>query len=621
MSAYSSFPLRSIQDIRRFESEATLEQRISARSVYDLFTQAAARHGERTALTMIMSGAEDETARQMSHRELLGAITRTANFFFSLAGNRPGVAYLLPNLIETHLSLWGAETAGYAVPINFLLQAEHIADLVQASGAKILVALGPHPALDIWQKAQEVKRLLPGLHLVQVSPPEVPIAAGALSFADGIRQQSADTLQFGAPGRDDELAAYFHTGGTTGLPKLVAHTHRNQIVSAFGGAVLLDLDEQDVVTNGLPLFHVGGCIVSSLSVLMSGANILILSPAGMRNPLMVQNFWKIAERYRATIIGSVPTALSATLEVPVNGDLSSVRFGIVGAAATPRSVAERFTQCTGKTLHEILGMTESAGLVSIEPAHADPVLGSVGLRLPYTEVTVRRLEADGSLGAPCAPNEIGVMVVRGPTVTPGYSNPERNDGTLSPGQINSGDLAYMDEQERLFIAGRAKDMIIRSGHNIDPVLIEDACLAHPAILAAGAVSQPDRYAGELPVCYVTLRPGASVSVDELRAFIEPRIAERPAWPKKIHIVDTIPVTGVGKVFKPQLRADAASRMVREQLETLFAADAAAIGIDVVMGGKRGMDITIELPPEQAARRAEVEKLLEGYLFDFRVIDR
>lgn len=616
MSTYSSYPLRTLQDIRRFESEATLEQRCGARSVYDLFVAAAAGHGERTALTMILTGAEDETARRMTHRELLAALTRSANFFVALAGPRPGVAYLLPNLIETHLTLWGAETAGYAVPINFLLQPEHIAELVQASGAKILVALGPHPALDIWAKAQQVKRLLPDLMLVQVSPPAVPVADNALSFAAGLAQQSDATLQFGAAGRDDEIAAYFHTGGTTGLPKLVAHTHRNQIVSAFGGAALLDLTERDIVTNGLPLFHVGGCIVSSLSVLMSGANILILSPAGMRNPLMIQNFWKIAEHYRATIIGGVPTALGAVLEVPLDGDLSSVRFAIVGAAATPRSVAERFTQCTGKTLHEILGMTESAGLVSIEPAHAEPVLGSVGLRLPYTETSVRKREADGGLGAECAPHEIGVLVVRGPTVTPGYSDPARNDGTLSAGQINSGDLAYADEQGRLFIAGRVKDMIIRSGHNIDPILIEDAILAHPAVLSAGAVSEPDRYAGELPVCYVTLRPGMSATVDQLRAFVEPRIAERPAWPKKIYIVDAIPVTGVGKVFKPQLRCDATSRLVREQLTTLFNPD--PVGIDAVMGGKRGMQITLRLPAEYSARRAEVEKLFDGYLFDFKL---
>lgn len=617
MSTYSSYPLRTLEDIRRFENEMPLEQRIGARSVYDLFADSAAKHGDRTALTMIMTGAEDEAPRQMTHRELLGAITRTANFFHSLAGPRAGVAYLLPNLIETHLTLWAAESAGFAVPINFLLQAEHIAELIQASGAKILVALGPHPALDIWEKAQEVKRLLPELTLVQVGSPEDASADGAVSFAAGIAEQPNDVRNFGEPGRDDEIAAYFHTGGTTGMPKLVAHTHRNQIVSAFGGAALLDLTEQDIVTNGLPLFHVGGCIVSSLSVLMSGANILILSPAGMRNPLMVKNFWKIAERYRATIIGSVPTALAATLEVPLDGDLSSVRFGIVGAAATPRSVAERFTECTGKTLHEILGMTESAGLVCIEPAHAEPVIGSVGMRLPYTDVTVRKLGADGSLGAECAPHEIGVMVVRGPTVTPGYSDPSRNDGTLSPGQINSGDLAYTDEQGRLFIAGRVKDMIIRSGHNIDPVLIEDAILTHPEVLAAGAVSEPDRYAGELPVCYVTLRPGASVTADELRAFVEPKITERPAWPKKIYIVDDIPVTGVGKVFKPQLRSDAARRLLREQLATLLDPD--EVEIDVVMGGTRGMEVTIGLPPEHAERRAEVEKLLEGYLFNFKVV--
>jgi len=145
--------LRTPEDIRRFEAERPLDDRLPGRSVLDAFIESAARHPDRTAITMLMTGAPDEQPRRVSYAQLLGLIRRAANLFASLGGPRPGVAYMLPSLIETHATLWGAETAGYAVPINFLLQPAHIAELLQAAGSKILVALGPHPQLDIWQKA------------------------------------------------------------------------------------------------------------------------------------------------------------------------------------------------------------------------------------------------------------------------------------------------------------------------------------------------------------------------------------------------------------------------------------------------------------------------------------
>jgi len=125
----------------------------------------------RHALTMLMTGAPDEEPRRVTYPELLALVRRAANAFAALAGPRPGIAYMLPSLIETHATLWGAETAGYAVPINFLLQPEPIAELLKASGARVLVVLGPHPVLDIWRKALALRELVPGLTLVRVAPP------------------------------------------------------------------------------------------------------------------------------------------------------------------------------------------------------------------------------------------------------------------------------------------------------------------------------------------------------------------------------------------------------------------------------------------------------------------
>ena len=607
-------PIRTRDDILRFEAQMPLAERLPERSVLDVFIAQARQQPDAIALTMLMTGAPDETPRRVSYAQLLGGVRRAANLFAHLAGPRPGVAYMLPSLVETHFTLWGAEVAGYAVPINFLLQPEHVAALLRASGARILVALGPHPVLDIWQKALQLRDQVPGLTLVRVAPPGTPEVDGVVDLHSALALQPDDHLVFGEAGRDDDVAAWFHTGGTTGTPKLVAHTHRSQLVAALGGAVLGDMKNSDVLTGTLPLFHVGGTIFCSLSIFMAGAQVLIMSPGGMRNPAMVQGFWRIAAQYGATLLGAVPTAVGAALDAPVgDADLSRVRAGFCGAALLPPAVGERFVQVTGRKLFEVYGMTEASGLIAIDPVAGAGGVGSVGWALPYTRIVVRRLGADGSLGEACAPHEVGVITIAGPHVSPGYRDPEHNRGVIADGVLNSGDLGYTDDDGRVHIAGRSKDLIIRSGHNIDPAMIENAMAAHPAVALAAAVGMPDAYAGELPVCYVALRPGVSVTEDELRDHAQQAIAERPAWPKQIIVIDAIPVTTVGKIYKPQLRCDAAARLVR----TLVRDQLKISGADVqaLEGGRRGLRISVTLPAGAQTSVAAVEQALAAYLFE------
>ncbi|MGZ5266483.1 MAG: AMP-binding protein [Caldimonas sp.] len=617
MAVLTDFRVRNRDDLARFEAEMTLEQRLPERSILDVFVAGAARWPDRTAITMLMTGADDEQPRRVSYRELLGLVRRAANVFAALGGPRPGVAYMLPSLVETHATLWGAEAAGYAVPINFLLQPEHIAGLLEASGARILVALGPHPVLDIWQKALALRERLPGLTLLRVGAPGAPLEEGVLDFHAALLAQPDDRLVFGEPGGDGDVAAYFHTGGTTGMPKLVSHTHRSQLVAALGGAVLGDMRPSDTLTATLPLFHVGGTIFCALSAFMAGVGLLIMSPGGLRNPAMVQGFWRLAGRYGATLVGAVPTSMGAVLEAPLEGaDIGAVRAGFCGAASLPPAVGERFRQVTGRGLYEVYGMTEASGLIAIDPVAGEGGVGSVGWALPCTRVVVCRLEADGRLGPPCAPHEIGVITVRGPHVSPGYRNPAHDAGIFEGGVLNSGDLGYTDDEGRIHIAGRAKDLIIRSGHNIDPLMIENAMAAHPGVALAAAVGMPDAYAGELPVCYVALRPGASVTEDELHEHAQRTIGERPAWPKQIHIVESIPLTTVGKIYKPQLRCDAASRLLARLVRDELALPEAQI--QVSEGGRRGMRVSVILPEAARHSAPAVEQALAGYLFETQV---
>jgi fatty-acyl-CoA synthase len=614
MAVLSRINVRSRADVSRIEAAMTLEERLPERSVLDVFIGAAERDPQRTALTMLMTGAPDEQPRRVGYRELLGLVRRAANLFATLAGPRPVAAYMLPSLVETQVTLWGAETAGVAVPINFLLQPEPIAALLEACGARVLVALGAHPTLDIWQKALTLRERVPGLTLLRVAPPGTPPEAGVLDFHTALMAQPDDRLVFGEPGRDDDIAAYFHTGGTTGTPKLVAHTHRGQLVAALGGVLMGGARAGDVSTGTLPLFHVGGTISGSLSVFMAGAELLIMSPSGLRNPAMVQGFWRLVAQYRATRVGAVPTSVGAVLDLPLAGaDLSHVRAGFTGAASLPASVGKRFRQVTGHALNEIYGMTEASGLIAIHPPGDEGGEGSVGWALPYTQVVVCKPGADGRPGAPCAPHEIGVITVRGPHVSPGYRDPAHDMGVIEGGVLNSGDLGYTDNDGRLYIAGRAKDLIIRSGHNIDPLMIENALASHPAVALAAAVGMPDAYAGELPVCYVALKLGAVVSEDELQDHAQRTIGERPAWPKQIHIVESIPLTSVGKIYKPQLRCDAAARLVaRVVREHCGVADAHVRAIE---GGRRGLRVSVVVPQASRGMVPAIETALQRYLFE------
>jgi fatty-acyl-CoA synthase len=216
-------------------------------------------------------------------------------------------------------------------------------------------------------------------------------------------------------------------------------------------------------------------------------------------------------------------------------------------------------QLIGIQVHESLGMTEMAGISTITPPGMTSPPGCVGIRLPYTQWRIVALdEQGGASDRECAPGESGMVLFKSPNLFSGFLNEADNTHAFTQdGWLATGDLGHIDEQERLHLSGRSKDLIIRSGHNIDPKVIEDALAAHPAVQLCAAVGAPDAYAGEVPVVFATLIPGASATEDELLAFACERVDEPPARPKRVTILETMPMTNVGKIYKPDLRALAA----------------------------------------------------------------
>ncbi len=582
----------SLADIEAQE-RTPCEEAIPARSTYGLIAHAAQRFGERPAFVYLPDGEVTTPPRVVRYAELLANIHRAANLFRSLGvGADDSVAILAPNVPQTHYALWGAQLAGRACPINFMLQPDHVAALLDASHAKVVVALGPNAELDIWSALQKV----PGLTARTVLRIDMDDASTG-SFDERLARQ-ADTLQFDPRLTPDRVAALFHTGGTTGAPKLVQHTHGNEAHTSWFAHRFYGFDENTVEINGFPLFHVAGAFVYGLSLMAVGAAQVLPTVTGLRNPAFLRNYWKFCERERVTALASVPTILAGLCNLKVDADISSVRVAYTGGSPLPTELAARFESTLGIPVRNILGMTECAGLVAIEPAGAPRVPGSAGLRLPYTDVrVVPWRDGVAQLGERCVAGETGVIVLRGPHVSPGYTDPARNAGMFEAGWLVSGDLGHIDAQGYVHVTGRAKDLIIRGSHNIDPGLVEDAFLAHPAVALCAVVGEPDAHSGEVPAAFVTLKPGASVSESELLAAVAPRVYERPAVPKRVVVMDALPLTAIGKVYKPALRLKAIELKLQEVLS------AAAPGVALrVMATEQGASVSIPGGADAAMRQ-------------------
>jgi fatty-acyl-CoA synthase len=251
---------------------------------------------------------------------------------------------------------------------------------------------------------------------------------------------------------------------------------------------------------------------------------------------------------------------------------------------------------------EVYGMTETSSVHTMGYPDMPRAAGAVGRALPHSRVRVVKLDADGHLLGECAPNEIGVVAMAGPGVFDGYLSDAHNRGAfIEPGWVNSGDLGRVDEQGQLWITGRAKDLIIRGAHNIDPAPLEELLYRHPAVALAALVGQPDAYAGELPVAYVQLKPGAMASPAGLIGYLREHTPERAAVPVALHFVDPMPLTAVGKIFKPALRTDAAKRVAERMLEGL-SGDAGPLSVQVVADAQHGHVIRVSLGTQQGAAR-------------------
>ncbi|MBV1854352.1 acyl-CoA synthetase [Catellatospora tritici] len=601
-----------------------LQERGLPESTYALLARAAEHWPDRTAVSVLPTAARWREPAQRTFAQLLADVHRYANLLHHVGvGRGDAVALMSPNCAELVTATLAAQLAGIAAPLGGGLSRQHLAELLRRSGARVLVTAGPDLAPGTWDTAQAL--IGDGIldTVLAIGPTAAAGGLQPLPVVDGVRigylaEQAAamDPSGFGGdlPRRGD-LAAIFHTGGTTGAPKLAAHTHANEVADAWMLAAGSMFDQQTVVLAALPLFHVNALVVTLLAPLFKGQHVVWAGPLGYRDPDLFPEFWQIVEHYRIAAMSAVPTVYAALTRYPVDADISSLRHPMVGASPLPAAVRDGFQAHTGATLVEGYGLTEATCATARTFPDA-PRPGSVGQRLPYQHVKAIAMATDGTWHTLPA-GGTGVLAISGPTVFAGYVTGRDSHGhvlhglgKLTDGWLDTGDLGHVDADGFVHLTGRAKDLIIRGGHNIDPAIVEDALTSHPDVVAACAVGRPDRHAGEVPVAYVTLASGATATQEQLRDWARDRVPDPTAAPKTVTILDELPATAVGKLYRLALRMDA----IRAELHTALRDITAVQEIDIAVEGSTP---TAVITVRSAADEAAVKAVLDQYTIAWR----
>ena len=625
--------LAAVLDIER----VPLSKRNIPATTYEMLKTGAALAPDSPALTFFADVRLFKNATVWTHRELFKRITQAGNLFRRLGVERSdAVAFVLPNLPETHLTIWGGEAAGIAFAISPLLETEQIAVLLKAAQPKLLVTLAPMPGTDLWQKATTAAAGLSRLRAV-LAVDMVPYVSASqrlalrvltqgrrtalnvpvLDFRRELRKERGDALSFEAP-KPDDVSSYFCTGGTTGSPKIAMRTQFSEAYDAWAMRSFNDdhFGPGKTIFCGLPLFHVNGQLVTGLAPWAKGAHVVMGTPKGYRGEGVIPNFWRLVEHFRINMFSGVPTVYSSLLQVPIAGqNISSLEVAFCGAAPMPVQVFQSFQEQTGVRIVEAYGLTEGACASSSNPIYAPPRIGSIGLRYPYQDMRALILDGENKYVRDAETDEIGVIAIRGPNVFAGYLDPMHNKGIWIERQgdvwLNTGDLGRQDAGGYFWLTGRKKELIIRGGHNIDPKLIEEPLHRHPSVALVAAIGRPDPHAGEVPVAYVQLKSGDGASPAELLEFATQNIPERAAWPKAIRVVDKLPTTNVGKIFKPRLQ--------ELEIEDVVRAEAAATKATLTKIVFRQDPVRGLLASVQVSRgQAELSESLAKYAFAFEI---
>ena len=525
-------------------------------TVSDALRKVAAEYPDKTALIFLDA--------KISYKKLNDMVNSFATAMIDM-GIKPGdkVAMLLPNMPQIVVASYGAWRAGAVVVMNNPLYTDHELEYqLNNSESTILVTLDLlAPRMIALRPKTKVKKIIVahirdhlGFPKKQLLPivakdkhRDIPRTEEVYEWLDVLKKYPANDPKI--PIDFNSLANLQYTGGTTGVSKGVMLTHSNlssnvqQIRSWFPY-----FEKGELIMAGiLPFFHSFGLTtVMNFSIWMAGSDVLIPRP----EPLAIL---QAVQKYKINFYPAVPTIYTGLLNHPDIGkyDISSIKGCFSGAAPLPVDVIREFEAKTGAQICEGYGLSESSPVATINPWGGRTKPGSIGLPIPDTELKIVDLD-EGTKEMPTG--EPGEVLIKGPQVTSGYYNmPEESAKTIRDGWLYTGDIGQMDEEGYFYIVDRKKDMIIAGGYNIYPRDIDEVLFEHPKIMEACAIGIPDSYRGETVKAFVVLKPGESMTTDEVIEYCKQKLAKYKV-PTHVEFIETLPKSGVGKILRKELRA-------------------------------------------------------------------
>ncbi len=520
---------------------------------------------------------------EMTYQELDSLSDRFANALASMGvkkGDRVGVH--LPNCPQFAIAYYGLLKAGAIfVPMSPLLAEREIEFELNDAGVETFIGVDmlfavPQQVIPRTPVKRTIITSLADVYPPVTAPAKMlqkqPPPEGTIEFASLLAEYPPEPPEIEFNPKDD-VAHIAYTGGTTGTPKGVMVTHFNAVANCcqfaywfFGGDIDYqdgkfltkrmegDSDEDHILGQGIeislivvPWFHAMG-VIGYLSMQLMGGNTLVVFPR-----FEPTEYLQAIPKYRATVFGGAPQLFVPLVENPIfkQTDMTEIKLVVSGAAPIPLHLLETMQEKIPGVICEAYGLSEcTMGCCANPPSREGFRLGSVGLPIPDTEIVLMDAE-DGVTEVPVG--EIGEICLKGPQVMKGYWNkPEETAQVLKNGWLYTGDIGRFDEDGYLYIVDRKKDMLIYKGYNVYPRDLEDVINDHPAVAQSAVVGKYDERAGDIPVAFVELKPGAQASEEELLEYANSKLA---AYKKirLIRIVEALPASGAGKILRRELR--------------------------------------------------------------------
>ncbi len=545
-----NYPIPSIHSEKELKivEQTPLEQHLSGiETTYDILQKAAAIYTNKIALRFVPDLQSLAVAASYTYQSLFEHVTQLANLFIDHGVSQTDViSILLPNIPEVIFALSAAEAVAIASPVSPALSPEDMQAVLSSANSRFLITVPP------------LRNMLKSTGNIERFERVFVLGEPSGDYA----QYSKKSLLYKTELSAKDVCALFHTSGTTGTPKLVQHTHRAKVYSAWAVAAMAHYNEHDVILGGLPYFHVGAPTVAGNAAFAVGAEVVLTSPMGWMDPLLTARFWDVVSTFKITSM----TALSFTYReivttLPQGLDVSSLRHAISGTPLLPTDY-KKIQALTGVAVQEIYGLSEVSCITASTFISNTRHQGSMGVPYPYMKFKVVKLDDNTKT---CATNEVGELYVKGPSVTVGYVPASQNQARfIQDGWLKTGDVAYQSSDHYFHYSNRLAFLISRNApHSVSPMEAENILLGITGIQQAAIVGRSDEQEGEVPIAYVSLYSNSSLTPDDILQSLKTQLTEAAALPVEICILDNLPVNGMGKVLKPVLKALAEIKALAE----------------------------------------------------------